>query len=396
MFVAGFFICSMLFFSYVLSLPCSSAIRANVFFHLVSLKLPYIELQVSDSLEMLMWFSALMCPPAPARSSANLPCQPKEARSASVALHRFDAGIWCFGKARAKTISWDAHLLAVITRTDCCAFQRDSSQGLLSTIDGWSMHPSLNWSMRVSHYIKICLTKMCKIYTLCACTYFSSGGIFLTSPGSVHRFSHSYTKSHIASLGILPSKAKRTNQPSVKGACVTKHGCCSSLAGTGPKFWSHWMEYWPQFPVSKTWVFRTLGSGKQTSIRYTSSAQIRYIRAHIYSINISINTIKYIHAPRNYTILYQYNFYESTHQNQQHWPVAKNPGLVFTSRTSPATGECTSPQVFTASKVQIVSMTCVFCRFQEYQGGARKKGRKLKDLPQMLENPCEYVVETFR
>lgn len=84
-----------------------------------------------------------MCPPAPARSPANLPYQPKEARSASVALHRFGAGIWCFGKARAKTISWDAHLLAVITRTDCCAFKRDSSQGLLSTSDGWRMHPSL-------------------------------------------------------------------------------------------------------------------------------------------------------------------------------------------------------------------------------------------------------------
>ena len=141
-------------------------------------------------------------------------------------------------KARAKTISWDAHLLAVITRTDCCAFKRDSSQGLLSTIDGWSMHPSLNLSMSVSHYIKICLTRMCKIYTLCVCTYFSNSGIFWTSPGSVHRFSHSYsyTKSHIASLGILPSKAKRTNQPSVKGACVTKHGCCSNLAGTGPNF----------------------------------------------------------------------------------------------------------------------------------------------------------------
>ena len=141
-----------------------------------------------------------------------------------------------------------------------------------------------------------------------------SSGIFWTSPRPAHRFSHSSTKSHIASLGILPSKAKRTSQPSVKGACVTKHGCCSNLAtGTGPKF------------------------------------------CHLKECNM---------PPIS---------------NQNYQPRY----LVFTSRTSPATGECTSPQAFTASKVQIVSITCFCCRIRSLTKGpktnprigARKKGK---------------------
>ena len=141
-----------------------------------------------------------------------------------------------------------------------------------------------------------------------------SSGIFWTSPRPAHRFSHSYTKSHIASLGILPSKAKRTSQPSVNGACVTKHGCCSNLAtGTGPKLCP--LEECNMAPISN----------------------------------------------QNYQPRY----------------------LVFTSRTSPATGECTSPQAFTASKVQIVSITCFCCRIRSLTKGpktnprigARKKGK---------------------